>query len=61
MSKPLKLKMEFETNNPCVRSFNRIVCGWGMRKTPYDEKEITKDRQPLYGLIHHLHSFYQYL
>lgn len=38
MSKPLKLKMEFETNNPCVRSFNRIVCGWGMRKTPYDEK-----------------------
>ena len=38
MSKPLKLNMEFETNNPCVRSFNRIVCGWGMRKTPYDEK-----------------------
>ena len=38
MSKPLKLQMEFETNNPCVRSFNRIICGWGMRKTPYDEK-----------------------
>ena len=38
MSKPLKLKMEFETNNPCVRSFNRIICGWGMRKIPYDEK-----------------------
>ena len=38
MSKPLKLKMEFETNNSCVGSFNRIISGWGMRKTPYDEK-----------------------
>lgn len=36
MSKNLVLEMDYETTNPCARSFNECFCNWGVRKTPFD-------------------------
>ena len=44
MSKALHLDIDYPTPNGCARSFNKIFCSWGVRKTPYDNSGNIKGK-----------------
>lgn len=45
-----ELEMNFSTSNSCLRSFHKIFCSWGQRKTPYDvNKQIKGQTSPLWA------------